>query len=257
VTAPPEPGAAVLVVDFDGVIADALDECALVTWYAQRPFAAGIPGDLLLAAVPSGFRRRFAAVRNHARLLEHFAVALAPKSAEIRTADDFERFFRRLPADAVRSFGDGATRVRTLLREQQPEFWCRAHKIYPGIPELLSRSPGPVHVVTAKDAASTWALLTYHGLGGSVASVLGDCADKPAAVRRICADAGVPPESATFLDDNLANVRAVAETGARARWALWGWHTPEHERQARDAGVVAVELEDLEALLPQGHPSCP
>jgi len=230
-----------LAIDFDGVICDSIEECAVVTWNALRIRDLDVTGEQLTSGVPAEFRTRFARVRNYARALGHFAVALAPAADQIETQIDFDRIYRAIPPDQVHAFVAGVQRVRALLRGQQVQAWCRMHRIFPGIPRLLAQFTGRAHVVTARDAASTWHVLAAHGLDPHIATVIGDCSDKAIAIDRLCARLAIAPERVVFVDDNLANVQAVAATGATALWARWGWHTAEHEIRARAAGVTAAD----------------
>jgi len=230
-----------LAIDFDGVICDSTEECAVVTWNALRIRDLDATGEQLTSGVPAEFRTRFARVRNYARSLGHFAVALAPAADEITSQIDFDRIYRAIPPDQVHAFVAGGRRVRALLRGQQVQAWCRMHRIFPGIPRLLAQFTGRAHVVTARDAASTCHVLAAHGLDLHIASVIGDCSDKAIAIGRLCARLAIAPERTVFLDDNLTSVLAVAATGATALWARWGWHTVEHEIRARAAGVTAAD----------------
>jgi phosphoglycolate phosphatase-like HAD superfamily hydrolase len=237
-----------LIMDFDGVVCDALEECALVTWLGVHPPSPRVAVSSQLTAMPRGFVDRFRNIRGFARLLEHFLVAHRPAAARITTRPQFETAFRAIARAYVREFSRGASGARQRCREEEPSFWLDLHTVYPGIAELLRDRAGEVAVVTAKDESSVRAILEHHGLGDAVAEVIGECGRKADAVRDLCARHGVSSATVTFVDDNLANVAAVAATGASAHWAMWGYHTAHDLADAARAGVRRLELGDLPLL---------
>ncbi len=240
----------VLAVDFDGVVADALQECALVTWLGGRGTDTSVPGAEQLKRVPDEFVERFRHIRDYARLLDHFVVAHLPGAGTVDSQAAFDALFAGLEPEYVRTFTTAATAARERLRTGEPDFWLGLHTLYPGMADLLRRHSGRVVVVTAKDEDSVRAILARHGLGHTVREVFGECRDKTAAVLDVSARWGVPVGNITFIDDNLANVRRVAATGARARWALWGYATPEHRAEADRYAVPVLHLSEVRHLAP-------
>lgn len=240
----------VLAIDFDGVVADALQECALVTWIGGRGPVPGLSGAEQLERVPDAFVERFRRIRNHARSLDHFVVAHEPAADTVDSQAAFDALFSGLEPEYVRTFTSAATAARERLRTGEPDFWLGLHTLYPGMAGLLRRHNGRVVVVTAKDEASVRAILARHGLEHTVREVLGECGDKAAAILGVSARWGVPAGDITFLDDNLTHVRRVAATGARARWALWGYATPEHRAEAERYAVPALHLSEVPHLAP-------
>ncbi|KAA2260648.1 HAD family hydrolase [Solihabitans fulvus] len=237
-----------LLLDFDGVVCDALLECALVTWFGLHvvpEFDVVSVAVEALARLPEDFVRAFRTVRDYSRTLDRFVVAHLAEAAAIGDQARFDELFARLPPELVARFVAGAGAVRSALRSRQPEFWLGLHTLYPGMPELLRRHAGKVAIVTAKDAGSVADILAHHGLADAVAHIEGECGDKAAAVSRICAEFLVEPAAAVFVDDNLANVLRVRETGARTRWALWGYHTAEHVAIAARERVVGIDRPSL------------
>lgn len=241
---------ALLALDFDGVICDALEECALVTWLGGRPHDRAIPGPEQLRLVPREFIDRFRTVRDYARTLDHFVVAHLPEAAALGGQADFDRLYEALPSSYVQKFTDAANAARQWFRTRETDFWLDLHTLYPGVPELLRRHSGSVAIVTAKDEGSVHAILGRHGLDETVSAVFGECGRKAEAIEEISARWGVALKDVTFVDDNLTNAVRVARTGAVSRWAQWGYQTPEHRAQNAEWGVTPLHLEDLAGLGP-------
>ncbi|MGW1200804.1 HAD family hydrolase [Streptomyces sp. NPDC002536] len=239
-----------LILDFDGVVCDAFEECAVVTRHAgadPRATAAAPPAELA-AALPPAFLDRFRTVRKHSRLLEHFMVANDPRSESVRTQAEFDALYAALPAGRCTRQAAGAAALRAELRRRHRGQWLAMHRLYPGIRALMERHERRTSIVTAKDEASVWEILAHHGLDRTVASVVGECADKRTAVLELVEGDGLRPEHATFVDDNLRNALQVRDTGARTLWAYWGYHTDDHVRTALQRRMRRVYLPELARL---------
>lgn len=237
-----------IILDFDGVICDALTECALVTWLGihQPPPNARI--SAYAKAMPRNFVERFRAIRDYSRGLEHFMTAHRPMSANVRDQAHFDRLFGIFSAEYVGEFVASASAARARCREEEPEFWLDLHTLYPGMAQLLRRHTGRVCIVTAKDEESVRRILRRHGLEETVLEVVGETTRKAAAVRGLIDRHGADVADTVFVDDNLTNALQVRTTGARVLWAWWGYHTPEHVREAARSGLPVLRLEELESL---------
>jgi phosphoglycolate phosphatase-like HAD superfamily hydrolase len=241
----------VLILDFDGVIADAFTECAVVTYYADHDPAtlAAKPIAELAAAMPTAFVDRFRRVRTYARLLDDFMVARDSAAESIRTVEDYEALRDRIPPKKLSSLVRGATAARTALRELRREEWLAMHSIYPGIPDLLRRHQGRgTSIVTAKDETSVWDILAHHQLESTVTQVIGECSDKRTAVQQLAEGDGLPTSAVTFIDDHITNALAVRDTGATSLWAWWGYHTPGHIERAITRKQRRIYLPELAQL---------
>ena len=234
-----------LVLDFDGVICNADGECQLVTWLGRYPPDPLLPIVSYLNVMDPGFGARFRHVRGYARLLEHFMVAHDPDAGLIQTRADFRQAFESIPDGQVATFSEAAGVARRQLRDEQPGCWLGLQPLYRGVAQALAHSAVPIAVATARDSASACAVLEHHGLCWAVAEVAGECRDKAAFVRSLCDRHGIEPGDVAFADDSIDNVLAVAATGARAYWAMWGHHVPEDLAIAREAGITRIEPAEL------------
>jgi phosphoglycolate phosphatase-like HAD superfamily hydrolase len=235
----------VLVLDFDGVVADAFDECALVAWLGERPGASGT------VRPPDAFVERFRHIRPFARTLDHFVMGHVEGAEDIRDQAGFESAFKALDPGRVAGFTAAANAARTLLRERRPDAWVAMHTVFAPVAELIRGTEADVAIVTAKDAASVRAILEPHGLAEHVAAIVDECADKAEAVLALCEERGIPARDAAFIDDNLDNVLHVGSTGARVFWAAWGYSTPDQRERAALSEVARIDLTDLRHTFPE------
>lgn len=241
-----------LALDFDGVVCDALTECASVTWYAghhEGDFTS-IPGlPDAVDAVPAWFIEHFRTIRDFSRTLDDFMVANTV-TEPISTRAEFERAKEAAGPDQLARLATVAEAVRATWRERDLFQWISLHALYPGIAALLRHSSQPVAIVSAKDEASIREILEFHDLTGNVTEVIGSCSDKRAAVATLMDDGADTGSPVVFVDDNLTNVISVSSLPVTARWATWGYHTPEDVRRAKDYSTSLITLETLHELLP-------
>lgn len=233
-----------LVLDFDGVVADAFDECALITWLGERP---GSAED----QPPEAFVKRFRHIRPFSRTLDHFIMGHVEGAEAVSDQAGFESLFKGLEPGRVARFTAAANAARTRLREDTPEVWASMHTVFEPVAELIRRTEADVAIVTAKDAASVRAILAPNGLAEHVAAIVDECSDKAAAVVDLCEERGIRSEDAVFIDDNLDNVLHVGTTGARIFWAAWGYSTPDQRERAALSEVARIDLTDLRHPFPE------
>lgn len=234
-----------IVLDFDGVMVNSMDECRLVTWLGAHPPDPSAPVSSYLVTIDPGFAARFDRIRGYARMLEHFMVAHHTDAAQVRTRAEFAELFSSIPADQVAAFAETANAARSRFRSEEPYFWAGLHPLYPGVAQMLRDNPGAIAVATARDEKSVRAVLDYNGLGGTVTEITSECRSKAQAVLDLCARYEIEPREIVFIDDNIENVTAVAASGARTYWAMWGHHAPEDLALSRQTVADRLELDEL------------
>jgi len=245
----------VLVLDFDGVVCDALGECAAVTWYAGRPAVHSVPGPAAaVELVPPAFLTTFASVRVYSRTLADFMVANALPAGSTVDRAAFAQRRAEVGEDRLDAQARRGEAVRGAWRCRHPEAWLGLHTVHAEVAELLRVTDEPVAIVSAKDAESIYAILGAAGFEDAIWRVVGSCADKAGALTTLAAEAGGEP--VVFVDDNLDNALAAARLpGVESHWAYWGYHGPEDDWTAAQIGMAPLSLDDLTRLAGQSAPA--
>ena len=242
----------VLALDFDGVVADALTECAAVTWYAG-PARMRIPPPPLPAAlqdVPQPFLTTFAEVRAYSRTLNDFMVThvLHPRTSHV-DRDAFDRAHHDSDPAALAAQAAVAEDVRRTWRERQFCEWVRLHTIHPEMAQLIRDTAHTTVVVSAKDRESIRSILAHYQLDNHVDLIIGSCHDKRAALAQLLeTNRDAQAEGVVFVDDSIANVVAARGLALRPLWALWGYHGPEDIELAAAQGIPCLRLDRLHEL---------
>lgn len=243
-----------LALDFDGVVCDALVECGAVTWHAARAAATGEIPDLATAVsqVPHEFGPTFASVRAYSRTLDDFMVANAVPVGQVVDRGLFDHYRAVAGSQQLSSEAAAGERIRAHWRRASFGEWIGLHTIYPEVADLISQTEHSVAIVSAKDADSIWAVLTYWQLADRIRTVIGSCRDKRPALADLAAmEAGGEPraEPVIFIDDNLDNAIAAAYLpNIESAWATWGYHGPGEADMAADLYFPTISLGQLHDL---------
>jgi phosphoglycolate phosphatase-like HAD superfamily hydrolase len=238
----------VFALDFDGVIADGLNECILVTWNGYYDLHLDDFSVEGLAKVPAWFIERFTHCRNFAKHLGHFAVTIFDRDTPIKTQSDYERIYLLLDPLEVESFVKKVNIYRANVRTFQESLWLDQHTFYPKIQSFLEGLNAPLYIVSAKDRDSIIKILTRAGIEINQNQVFGEQRNKSIALSAIQQRESVSPQEIFFLDDNIINVIDVQQAGYGAYWALWGYKADDHLELARQHQVATLSLEQLSEL---------
>lgn len=248
-------GAALLALDFDGVIADAWTECAAVTYLAGGGGPEQMPHPPTLAeaidGVPEGFLLNFARVRPYCRTLPDFMLAHF-SHLPLHSAAEFDDIRATIPADTVTRMAQVGERWRAWWRTSEPDSWLAGHRVDAAVVRAMSRWPGRRWIVSAKDTASITAILHRAGADDAVDHVAGGCLSKIG----VLADAAQRTSEVVFVDDSIDNaIAAVSIPGVTPLWATWGYSAPGDAARAAAAGIPAITVPDLERLIHERNAS--
>lgn len=246
----------VFALDFDGVIADGLNECLLVTWNGYHDLDASSFSYGGLDNLPASFIKRFTHCRKFAKHLGHFAVAIFDLDTPIRTQQDYERLYLSLDPIEVENFVVKVNEYRAKVRQERETFWLEQHALYPNIQSFLKALDAPLYIVSAKDRDSIIKILAKTGIKVDPHHVFGEQRDKIAALRAIQQKHDVLPSSIFFLDDNIINAIDVKQAGYSAYWAVWGYQAEHHWELASQHQVTPFYLEQLPDLISASSGNC-
>ena len=243
-----------LVLDFDGVIADSGREAfvvALATYLGLRPESRLRDGD------DESLYAAFVALMPLGNRAEDFGVALAAIEAGVAIPDQaaYDAFHAAQDPERLRAFHQNFYEVRAEFSRRDPPRWFALLPPYPRFLEILRRRAGRCRyaIATAKDRRSVGALLDAYGVADLFAPEL--VLDKEAGVTKIAHHehlarlCGVAYPEMTFVDDKVNHLDAVAGLGVRCALSAWGYNGPRERALARIHGHRVCTLDDVEAQL--------
>lgn len=246
-----------LILDFDGVLINSLDEVVLTAYNAAT-------GKLVtsLPDLPTALVRLFQRNRYHVQsigdgillmnwCLNHYR----NKSEKILNSHEYEA----VTSGAALSLTDRTLRIyemRSQFIAKDPECWLALHQPYqPLWDHLLQRRKYPFVILTNKNHDATLRLCRHFGLNIKTADVYsGDQGtSKVEHMQQIQKRFG--DQLFDFIDDSVKNLREI-ETSLNAGnkmirllLASWGYTGPLDEKVAREYGYPVLNQKDLISLL--------
>lgn len=238
----------VIVLDFDGVIWDSVDESFEQAWTAWTEGHGHIELDRTQA------RTYFREARWQCKDGHDFYIVMA-LLAQGRTD------IGTLPTDAFRAARETLARTseaeafvkafyasRERMRRDDFDAWCALQRPFAGMIahlETMRREARGVAVATTKDAPSAQALLEAAGIHDLPVYGREVSLDKNDHLRAIMGRYNVAAPAVAFIEDLLENLHNVAPLGVRLVLADWGYNTPTDRARASAEGVEVVSLENL------------
>lgn len=236
----------VLALDFDGVIADSVEECLVVGHNAfvraekkSNPIAR--LSDLDPETISEAKR-----LRNFIRSGQDYVYIFKAISrrAQILSQPDFDRFTSEHQINHDLFF-DLFYQTRNELLEKDPKAWTRLNPLYPGIRAFLSDFPkNQLFIATTKKTQYAETILNYNQMQLQADHVL--CASenhpKHVILRQLSDDLKLPASRISFVDDQVDTLIQVWPAGIRCYLAAWGYNNPDQILQARRHDIKVLSL---------------
>jgi phosphoglycolate phosphatase-like HAD superfamily hydrolase len=260
-----------LVLDFDGVLADSIHDSVRtsVNAYMEMRPGHGLPLQAPLDTAESVFAfendhpelfSRFRALIPMGNRAEEYLViwSLIDSGRPDAVADQsaFEQAKAAIPAGERDAYAARFYGLRIEWQNRDPEAWARLLPPFEGIPESLRRLKERfgLAIATSKDLRSVHLLLKAYGVDDCFAPEL--ILDKEFSYSkrdhliRLREASGVSFECMHFVDDKLIHLQGVKTLGVRACLALWGFNSEREHRLAAEEGFTLLSLEEFAKLTP-------
>jgi phosphoglycolate phosphatase-like HAD superfamily hydrolase len=244
------------VFDFDGVLFDTARECLMIAFETARR---DDPGRWSTATPSPELAAKFLASRHvvgppwqYAVLLDCIATGSLPPTTEAFVE------LARTREEELSSFTDRYFATRAELSRDVAR-WCGSLAPYTPVLDVYRRlhHAGTAVVLSTRDDHSIRAIFRHFtGFEPRLLpragtrhkwELLADAADH----------ASIDPRDVWFLDDYAGHAIPAHLQGFSAHLALWGYLGPDDIHNARSAGVVCVELTELDAALARHEETTP
>jgi phosphoglycolate phosphatase-like HAD superfamily hydrolase len=243
-----------LVLDFDGVIADSGPEAFAV---ALRTYLALQPDSPLRDRDHAALYAAFLDLMPLGNRAEDFGVALAAIEAGVALPDQaaYDAWFASRDPAWLRAFHQRFYRERAAIADADPAGWRALLPAYPRFLDVLRRRAGACRyaIATAKDRRSVGVLLREYGVADLFEADL--VLDKETGVTKVAHHewlarrCGVDYPDMTFVDDKVNHLDEVGALGVATALSAWGYNGPREHRLARAHGHRVLTLDDVEAQL--------
>ena len=215
-------GAPLLVLDFDGVICDSIDECFASSWAAYHELRLGSTG----AEPDRATRSAFAGLRPFVRSGEDFVFIQEALARGERVVDQasFDEAARRGGDEKRATYRELFYRARAEFFRRDRPGWLALNRVYPAMKEALSRLPpsAPPFVLSTKKPPFIAEILAANGVAIPEGRIVwSDVEPKLRTVARLRDQAG--RREAIFVEDQIDAIERNSDPGIRAYLATWGY----------------------------------
>jgi phosphoglycolate phosphatase-like HAD superfamily hydrolase len=264
-------GAALIALDFDGVISDSAPEAFAI---ARLTYADMQPDSRLRPSAP-GFEfatdraperhavvgdesyRAFLQLMPLGNRAEDFGIALRALDQRRAIADqkEYDEFKAGVDPSWTRAYHSRFYQIRTQLSQSDPRGWNQLMGPYPDFIAMLRRRRRDTRwaIATAKDRRSVEILLDAYEIADLFSA---ECIlDKETGVAKDChlqalhQRCSVPYAEMLFIDDKLNHLDNVSQLGVGCALAGWGYNGTREVELAVARGFPVLELDRLEEQL--------
>lgn len=228
-----------LVLDFDGVICDSIDECFACSWVAYFNLYLGRRPSYMPVSLRRDFARLRPLVRGGADFMVIQEILDTGKSAPDQR--EFDALARKEGENKLKQFHDLFYKVREEMLEKDRGSWLAMNRIYPHMAAAFSRFPAgaPVYILSTKKPEFIAEILSAGRITMPRERILYSGSQrKMDIVQRVGVEGGF--RETTFVDDQIDHLVAgeapapgVPGNGASIRvfLATWGYVKEEWLRE--------------------------
>ena len=244
----------IVVLDFDGVIADSINECFLVSCLAYE-HVEKVKREML--NIDGCFAKEaFARFRYLVEPANEYYYLIKTLHDRVGAASDiFVGSYEKnklLYHEKSLSFCDDFFSIRKQVQCSFPREWIMLNPIYKGVKDSLDSlaKECEIFISSTKDEASIELILKQNNLNISKEHILGNSfgTHKPDHFVSILHRTGELKENICFVDDNINHLVKVQSVGIRCFMAGWGYNTEQMHRQANEMGFKVLTIDELKKM---------
>lgn len=239
-----------LVLDFDGVIADSIEECFVVGHNAFVNFSKQGRKIVQLEELDGRTVRECRRLRSYVRSGEDYVYIqlMLKERIPVSSFEAFDAFLER-NASLKSVFFNLFYEERENLSREHPELWINLNPLYPGISRfLLTFAPKEkLLIITTKKIDYVYKILQKYGIpfpAENGHSAFGT-RTKTVIITELLGKYDIPPSRFHFVDDQIDTLLKVRKTGIFVYMAAWGYNNDTQRNTARRLGIPILSLPQL------------
>jgi phosphoglycolate phosphatase-like HAD superfamily hydrolase len=244
-----------LILDFDGVVVDSIEECLVVGYNAAMQHLEKPQRITNLQQLPFEQVNRLRWLRNFVRTGEDYVfLCLADLlHRQIANQQEFDQFIAENNAIQPR-LRQLFYQTRQAFLMTWPEQWLALNPFYPGMEPFLSMQGGNPHclILTTKQLSYVRAILDHAGLNFSnerLFSVLKG-SGKLEVLQALMQKYAIPANRVHFVDDQVDTLIKTQPIGVNLYLATWGYVNTDQLALARGAAITTLSLEEFYQFFP-------
>jgi 3-deoxy-D-manno-octulosonate 8-phosphate phosphatase KdsC-like HAD superfamily phosphatase len=235
-----------LAMDFDGVIADSILECAVTGYngyeaYCDRDARIKTPKEII-----SDKLNKFRTMRPYIRSGEDYIYLFQALSngVIIGTQEEFDDF-QRSYLNRKESYYQLFYSARRMIMTSDYNNWITLNPLYNGMIDFLKSMHSMVHIVSTKASEYIIEILESNGIEFDSKRIheAGRGYSKTDIISKMMQENHLEPQNMIFIDDHFDTLHKVKSTSVRCLLAGWGYNT---DQQRRICHKLNLELVDLQ-----------
>ncbi len=245
-----------LALDFDGVIANSILECAVSGKNGYKTFCGGQARIASPSELSDEILGKFRATRPFIRNSEDYLYIYQAieEGIDINSQEQFDEFLAKYTnrAEEYSSYFFGE---RQRLLEEDQDNWLKLSPLYCGMIEFLDivDSQMKLEIVSTKASIFIEKILQTNNINLAREHIhqAGRGKTKSEIITQLARESGVAMEQVVFVDDHVETCVRVREIGVETLLATWGYNNAGQREYAVKNDVRPVELEDFYEELKQ------
>ena len=239
-------GRTLVVLDFDGVICDTIDECFVSSWIAYH----SLYRKEALRPPARTIRNEFARLRPFVRSGEDFVriQEILATGARVTDQTGFDELTRQAGEESRERFREVFYQARTEMLERDRDGWLGLSRIYPHVILAFAHLPRevPLYVLSTKKREFVEEIVRAEGIQIPFEKILwSDREPKLTTVHRLLDEGRYP--RAVLVDDQIDYLVANEDPRIRVYLAAWGY--VQKEWLCEPLRVPLLAPQDLKPLL--------
>ncbi len=235
-----------LAMDFDGVIADSISECAVVGYNGYEAYC----GNNITIKTPQEINtdqlNKFRTMRPYIRSGEDYIYLFQAlnDSINIDSQEDYDEFQIEY-IDRKETYYQLFYSARQTLMTSNRDNWIALNPLYNGMGEFLQSLQYKIHIVSTKASKYIIEILKFNGIefNPKLVHEAGRGLSKTDIIIKLMHEYNLSPSNMVFIDDHLDTLHKVESVSARCMLAGWGYNT---NKQRSRCHKLSLELVDLQ-----------
>ena len=242
------PQTQLLAIDFDGVIADSILECAVAGYngyeaYCGRDVRIKTPEEIM-----SDKLNKFQAMRPCIRSGEDYIYLFQAieDGVIIDIQEEYDKF-KKIYMDRKKSYYQLFYSTRRMMITSDYENWVGLNPLYKGMRDFLNTMRSMIYIVSTKASEYIVEILKSNDieLDNKRIHEAGPESSKTDIVLRIMQGHNLLPRNMIFIDDHLDTLIKVSSNGSRCLLADWGYNTTQQRSKCTDLSLELVNLQQF------------
>jgi 3-deoxy-D-manno-octulosonate 8-phosphate phosphatase KdsC-like HAD superfamily phosphatase len=234
-----------LAMDFDGVIADSILECAITGYNGYQIYCGNNVRINTPEEIASDQLITFRKMRPYIRSGEDYIYLFHAlnDNINISTQEEFDKF-QRTYRERRELYHQLFYSARQILINSDHDNWINFNPLYNGMGNFLRSIHNRVHIVSTKTSKYINDILETNGIKINSKNIhdASGSISKPEIIIRLMKDHKLSPRKLIFIDDHFDTLHKVKLTGVRCLFAEWGYNTVQQRIKCQELNLELVDL---------------